>query len=56
MHDLTPHHRWQAAYIADEDERSPFYRQDKDRMHYTHAVYNHYIHPDWDAFVRPPCI
>ena len=50
MHDLTPHHRWEAAYIADEDERSPFYRQDKDRMRFTHAVYNHYIHPDWDAF------
>lgn len=50
MHDIAPFHRWQEAYIADEDERSPFFHQEKDRMYYTHAVYNYYIHPDWDAF------
>jgi hypothetical protein len=50
MHDITPHDRWQQSYIADEDERSPFYRQDKDRNYYSHAIYNHYVHPEWDAF------
>ncbi len=50
MHDIAPYHRWQQAYLADEDERSPFFRQEKDRNYYTHAIYNYYIHPDWDEF------
>jgi len=50
MHDLAPFHRWQPAYLAEEDERSPFFRQEKDRMYYSQAIYNYYIHPDWDAF------
>ncbi len=50
MHDIAPFHRWQQAYLAHEDERSPFFGQKKDRMYYTCAVYNYYIHPDWDEF------
>lgn len=50
MHDIVPFHRWQGAYLTDEDERSPFFQQEKETQYYSQTIYNHYIHPDWDEF------
>lgn len=50
MHDIEPHFQWRDEYIASKDPRSPFFRRRYDEFHYTHQVYNYYIHPQWDHF------
>lgn len=35
-------------YTAEEDERSPFFGQE--HSEFDHAVYDHIVHPQWDAF------
>lgn len=50
MHDLEPHFTWRGLYRAEDDERSPFYGREYSEFHFTHAVYDHYIHPQWDEF------
>lgn len=47
MHDIEPFYNWEAYYSSADDERSPFYKAEYTE-HYTHAVYNYYIHPLWD--------
>jgi hypothetical protein len=48
MHTIEPHYSWRHLYIASEDERSPFYGRDYSEFEFTHAIYNHLIHPQWD--------
>lgn len=50
MHDIEPHFRWRDLYIASEDAQSPFYGRKYSEFHYTHRLYNFYLHPQWDAF------
>jgi len=50
MHNLEPFFNWRSLYIASEDERSPFYGRQNSEVYFEHAIYNHYIHPQWDNF------
>jgi len=53
MHNIEPHFRWRDHYIASEDERSPFFQKVYSEFEFTHAVYNHFIHPQWDEIESP---
>ena len=48
MHDIEPYYSWRNLYIADEDERSPFYGREYSEFEFTGKVYNYFIHPQWD--------
>lgn len=50
MHELEPYYNWQHIYVSEEDERSPFYGIEHSQFEYVDAVYNFYIHPQWDFF------
>ena len=50
MHDIEPYFQWRDLYVASEDQRSPFYGRRYDEFYFTHAIYNYYIHPQWDEF------
>jgi hypothetical protein len=48
MHDIEPFWNWRHRYTAEEDERSPFFGREHSELYFTHAVYDHLIHPQWD--------
>ena len=48
MQDIEPFYSWRHMYIASEDDRSPFYGREYSEVEYTNAIYDHYIHPQWD--------
>jgi hypothetical protein len=48
MHDIEPYYQWRDNYIASEDQYSPFYQQEYNEFQFTNAIYNYYIHPQWD--------
>lgn len=48
MHDIEPHYNWRHLYIASEDELSPFYGNEYSEFEFSYAVYDHFIHPQWD--------
>ena len=50
MHHLEPHFNWRGYYIASEDSLSPFYGNEYSEFEFSHAIYNYYIHPQWDSF------
>jgi hypothetical protein len=50
MHQLEPHYLWRDHYVAEEDERSPFYGREYSEFHFNHQLYNYYLHPQWDSF------
>ena len=50
MHLIEPHYNWRHYYIASEDEYSPFYGRVNSEFEFEYAVYDHLIHPQWDAF------
>lgn len=50
MHTLEPFWNWRDKYTAEDDERSPFHGDEHSEFEFTHAVYDHLIHPQWDAF------
>lgn len=50
MHDIEPFYNWRHIYVSEEDMRSPFYGRDYSEFEFTQAVYNYYIHPQWDEF------
>lgn len=50
MHDIEPYWNWRHRYTAEEDERSPFFGDEHSEFEFTHAVYDHLLHPQWDAF------
>lgn len=48
MHDIEPHYSWRHLYIASEDSRSPFYGREYSEFEFSNAIYDHFIHPQWD--------
>ena len=48
MHTIEPFYNWQHLYTASEDERSPFYEREYNEFEFTHSIYDHLIHPQWD--------
>jgi len=48
MHDIEPYYSWRHLYIASEDKFSPFYGREYSEFEFTHAIYNYFIHPQWD--------
>lgn len=50
MHTIEPFYRWIEDYNAADDERSPFYGREYSEFTYSQAIYDHYIHPQWDDF------
>jgi|SRR5690554_525424 len=50
MQHLEPYYNWRHLYRSEDDERSPFYTMEYSEFEYTNAVYDHYIHPQWDYF------
>ncbi len=53
MQDIEPFYNWRHLYIASEDERSPFYEREYSEFEYTNAIYNYFIHPQWDDIDSP---
>ncbi len=50
MHTIEPFYLWRSKYLANQDERSPFFEYENSEVFYTHAIYDHVIHPQWDDF------
>ena len=50
MHFVEPLYKWRGYYIAEEDPSSPFYGREYSEFAFSNAVYNFYIHPQWDEF------
>jgi hypothetical protein len=50
LHTIEPYYNWRHLYIASEDPRSPFYGNTYSEFEYSNAVYNYFIHPQWDCF------
>ncbi len=50
MHAIEPFYGWRDYYIASEDKKSPFYRQQYSEFTFHHKLYNYYLHPQWDNF------
>ncbi len=48
MHNIEPHYSWRHLYIASEDSRSPFYGREYSEFEFSNAIYDHFIHPQWD--------
>ena len=53
MHDIEPHYNWRNLYIASEDTRSPFHGREYSEFEFSNAIYDHFIHPQWDAIGSP---
>lgn len=50
MHGIEPYWRWRDLYTAENDSYSPFYEKEYSEFEFTHAIYDHVIHPQWDEF------
>lgn len=50
MHEIEPFYRWRDDYMAEEDERSPFFNQEYSEFEFDKQVYNFLLHPQWDTF------
>ncbi len=50
MHTLEPYYNWRDFYVASEDSASPFFEREYSEFEFTHKIYDHYIHPQWDNF------
>lgn len=50
MHAIEPFWNWRDLYMAEEDEYSPFFERAYSEFEFTHALYDHVIHPQWDEF------
>jgi hypothetical protein len=50
MHELEPFYNWRQLYVASEDEASPFYGREYSEFMLSNAVYDYFIHPQWDEF------
>lgn len=53
MHLIEPYFRWRHLYIAADDLVSPFYGRVYSEFEYTHSIYDHLIHPQWDGIDSP---
>lgn len=50
MHEIEPHYNWRGYYTAETDTSSPFYGREYSEFEFSQAIYNFYIHPQWDHF------
>lgn len=50
MHELEPYYNWRELYVASEDQASPFYGRQYSEFMLSNAVYDYFIHPQWDEF------
>lgn len=50
MHEIEPFYHWRDDYVAEGDERSPFYEQEYSEFEFDKQVYNFLLHPQWDSF------
>lgn len=50
MHSLEPYYTWRDLYVASEDSCSPFFNRQYSEFEFSNAIYDHYIHPQWDEF------
>ena len=50
MHTIEPYYSWRKYYTAENDISSPFFGREYSEFYFTHSVYDHYIHPQWDFF------
>ena len=50
MHEIEPYFNWRHLYIAEEDEKSPYFGVEHSEFECSNTVYNYYIHPQWDEF------
>ena len=50
LQNIEPYENWRYLYTAEEDQLSPFYGREYSEFEFTKAVYNYYIHPQWDEF------
>ncbi len=50
MHHIEPYFLWKNLYDSSEDPRSPFYGREYSEIYFTHSIYDHIIHPQWDGF------
>lgn len=48
MHEIEPYYNWRHLYVAADDDKSPLFGQHNSEVEFTHAIYNHWIHPQWD--------
>lgn len=53
MHEIEPYYNWRNYYVASEDPYSPFYNREYSEIYYSEAIYDHYIHPQWDNIGSP---
>ncbi len=53
MYTIEPYYNWRHHYIASEDECSPFFCREYSEFEFTHSVYDHFIHPQWDEIGTP---
>lgn len=53
MHDIEPYFNWRHIYTSEKDKQSPFYRRKYSEFYFSNAVYDHYIHPQWDEIGSP---
>jgi hypothetical protein len=53
MHTIEPFYNWRGFYIASNDIQSPFYERIYSEFEFTDAIYNYYIHPQWDNIGSP---
>ena len=50
MYNIEPFYLWIDNYNAAEDELSPFFNHEYSEFEFSNAIYDHYIHPQWDSF------
>ncbi len=50
MHNIEPFYNWLDCYDQADDKKSPFYKVENNQFEYNNTIYNHLIHPQWDAF------
>jgi hypothetical protein len=48
MHDIEPYYNWKSLYDSSNDPFSPFFEKEYSEFEFTDAIYDHYIHPQWD--------
>jgi hypothetical protein len=53
MHDIEPYYNWSNLYTASEDYNSPFFGREYSEVYFTHSIYDHFIHPQWDDIGSP---
>lgn len=48
MHEIEPFYNWEQYYVANKDNRSPFFGYENNLNQYENTIYGYYIHPLWD--------